>query len=126
MQPRIPTMNQYEAAYEIVTIIPESNNEISKAMGKKNPFAIVRIFTRHIQKLVESHNEVMVRRCLKIMDKIYDKGDVLLKHAVENVFVYSFDTVMSTCDRTERKMIMGIMPMGLYTAYINQIYKSGI
>lgn len=119
-------MNQYEAAHEIVTAIPESDCEISRAMNMKNPFALVRIFTRYIRTLVESHNEVMIRKCLKIMDKIYDRGDTPLKCAVENVFVYSFDSVISTCDHTERRMILGIMPMGLYTVYINQIYKSGI
>lgn len=119
-------MNQYEAAHEIATVMPESSKEIATAMNMKNPFVVVRIFTKHIQKLVEIHNEAMVEKCLKVMDKIYDRGDALIRNAVENVFIFSFDSVLCGCSRTERRMIFGIMPMGLYTVYINQIYKSGI
>jgi len=119
-------MNQYEAAHEIVTVMPDASKEIAAAMNMKNPFVVVRLFTRHIQKLVEIHNETMVEKCLKVMDKIYDRGDALLRNAVENVFIFSFDSVLSGCDRTERRKVLSIMPMGLYTVYINQIYKSGI
>lgn len=119
-------MNQYEAAGEIIAAIPECTEEITAVINMKNPFVMVKIFTGHIQRLVEVHNEVMIEKSLKVMSRIYDRGDTLLKNAVENVFIFSFDRVVSRCTKPERKIIFGMMPMALYTLYVNQIYKSGI
>lgn len=119
-------MNQLEAAREITTVIPEAAAEISGAGALKSPFTLIRIITGHTRKMVVQHNEIMVRKCLKLMDKIYTKGDRAVKNAVENVFIFSLDHILSACNAPERKQLFRKVPINLYSAYIKQVYKSGI
>ena len=119
-------MNQYEAADEIIRIIPAAKEELTASAQIKSAYTIVNIFTKHIRMLVEKNNQALLDRSLRLMNKIHERGDTLLQQAVENVFVFSWDSVTSSCNRTQRKLLAGMMPMGLYTIYVNQIYKSGI
>jgi len=119
-------MNKYEAADEIATLIPAAQDEIFKAVAIKHPYLLIGVFTVHIQRLIEAHNQAMVERCFRIMEKIHYKGDNLLKVAVENIFVFSLDRIVASCNASEKKLLMSKIPIGLYTAYVNQIYKSGI
>ena len=119
-------MNHYEIADEIATEIPEVKTEISRAMNLKNPFAIIRIITRHTRKMVEQHNDLMTEKCMKVLDKIYTKGDIMIKHAIENVFIFSLDSIVFSCTSSEIKQVLRKVPIGLYTAYIKQVYKSGM
>lgn len=119
-------MNNYEAADEIVTIIPKAIIEISNTQTLQNSFAIIQVFTGHIKRFIEAGNLLMTDKCLRVMEKIHDRGDTLLKTAVENIFVFSLYNITACCNISERRLIMRKMPIGLYTAYVNQIYKSGI
>jgi len=119
-------MNQYEVADEIAAEIPEVKPEISKIINLRNPFALVRIITRHTRKMVEQHNDAMIEKCMKLIDKIYTKGDIMIKNAIENIFIFSLDSIVFSCKANERKQVLSKVPIGLYTAYIKQIYKSGM
>ena len=119
-------MNQYEAADEILTVSPSAQTEIAGAIAANNAFEIIRGFTAHIKKLVAIGNLPLVYRCLRVMDKIYTRGNIRLKNAVENVFVFSLESITAVCTSTEKRKIMSQMPISLFTVYINQIYKSGI
>lgn len=119
-------MNQYEAADEIATIIPEAKCEIITVGNMKNAYTIIKIFTKYIRSSVEANNQLLIEKSLRLMERIHDKGDAFLRNAVENVFVFSWDSVTASCNALQRKMLVSKMPLGLYTAYINQVYKSGI
>lgn len=119
-------MNQYEAADDIIATIPEIKTEISRSTTRKNPFAIIRVITRHTRKMVEQHNELMVEKCMKLVDRIYTRGDIVIKNAVESIFVFSMDSIVFSCTAPERKQVFSKVPAGLYKAYINQVYKSGM
>ncbi|OJV55558.1 MAG: hypothetical protein BGO31_19560 [Bacteroidetes bacterium 43-16] len=119
-------MNQYEVADEIAAVIPEVKTEISRLVHLKNPFALIRIITRHTRKMVEQHNELMTDKCMKLIDSIYRKGDLMIKNAIENVFIFSLDNIFFTCPAGERKQVIRKVPAGLYALYVKQVYKSGL
>lgn len=119
-------MNQLEAAQEITTVIPEAAAELSGAGTLKSPFALIRVITSHTRKMVLQHNEIMLQKCLKLIDRIYTKGDKAIKNAIENVFIFSLDNILSTCNAPERSRVFSKIPINLYSAYIRQVYKSGI
>lgn len=122
---RINKMNQIEAAEIIASEIPETQNEINKLI-LKNPFAIIRVITAHIRKMVEQHNEKMIEKSLTVMDKIYRKGDLHLKNAVETEFIFSLSNIINTSNPSEKKLIRAKIPAALHKAYTHQIYKSGL
>lgn len=119
-------MNPFEAADEIASILPSAKSEFCSPTMARYPFQIIGVFTYHIKLMVEIHNTPMTKKCLNLMETIYNRGNTILKTAVENIFVFSIDTVIASCDDSEKRRIMSEMPIGLYTAYVNQIYKSGI
>lgn len=119
-------MNQFEAVDEIVTIIPESRGDMAEVMKAHNAYAIIKVFTKHIRYLVETNNQIVYEKSVKLLDKIYQKGDNMLQSAVENVFLFSLDSIISSCVLNQRKVFMSKLPSNLYTIYVRQIYRSGI
>ncbi len=124
IEPIDKIMNQYEAADEIAMIVPGSATEICQAMKTKNPFKTIRIFSRHFKGLVEAHNLPMTEKCLRVIGKIYEKGDTAVKNAVETVFIFSLDLITNSCSVSERNQIMSKLPIHVFTAYYRQVYKS--
>ena len=50
---------------------------------------------------------------------------MIVKNAIENIFVYSFSLIMNMGDKLKRQL-HALCPMYLYTAYVQQLQKSGI
>lgn len=119
-------MNQYEAADEIAMVLPQATAELSRAMKDKNPFKTIRIFSYYLKKLVDTHNVTMTEKCLRIIGYVYDKGDATVRNAVETVFIFSLDCITSSCSGTERNKIMSKLPIGVFTAYYRQVYKTAL
>ncbi|WP_118974853.1 DUF7674 family protein [Taibaiella koreensis] len=119
-------MNHFEAADLIAAEIPEVRKEIAAVITRKNPFQLITIFTRHTRHLIDEHNLFMVSKCMKLMDRLYYKGDQLVRTAIENIFVYRLGSMVATCDVHERQHIMACVPGSLYSIYVRQFYRSGI
>lgn len=119
-------MNTHQAAADITATLPELTHEVSRSINLQNPFALIRILTRYTQKMVQQHNTDMAEKCMTLIGRIYTKGDLMIKHAVENVFVFSMDQISISCTSAERKQVMEKVPSGLYQAYLKQVYKTGM
>lgn len=117
-------MNQVKLITEIGAALPELEPEINENANR--PFALVRAVTWYTRKMIEQHNEVMINKCMKIVGSIYTKGDAMLKNAVADVFVFSLDTVLTSCNLKERKKLINILPENLRAVYLKQVYSSGI
>lgn len=120
------TMNQTKLIVEIGTVLPELEPEIIRTANGSNPFAVVRTVTRYTRKMIEQHNDLMTSKCLKLIGNIYTKGDVVLKTAVADVFVFSLDAVLASCSLSDRKRFINMLPQSLQAVYLKQIYSSAI
>lgn len=60
------------------------------------------------------------------MNKLYSKGDLALKNAIENVFVYSLDSLTFCSEPRYKDLIFAKMSPGLQNNYLRQVYKSRI
>lgn len=118
-------MNNYEVSAMIEDEIPAIKKEIaSKTIGNAN--AVMLILARYTRKMISLHDLPAVVKCMHLVDKIYNKGNAIVKNAVENVFIYSFSGIRVCCNKAEWTVIQAKMPMTLYSVYVRQIYKSGI
>lgn len=118
-------MNQYEAADRILLLIPEAAKKLPVPNLSTGAFELIRLFTSCIRRQVLEQDLLALVRSFRLMDRIYDQGDQLLKNAVEQVFVYSLDTVLC-CRSCHPESLWSLLPTGLYTAYSNQLCRSGI
>jgi len=61
---------------------------------------------------------------MEMMGLLYEKGNALTRNAVENIFIYSFSTMMCNCNIVEWKVIRASMPDPLYDLYVAQVLRS--
>ena len=104
-------INQYEVTACIVDEIPEIREEIIEASPKLNVFNSIQCLTNYTKSQIQKHDFRKVKKCFSLAEKIYDKGNTLVKIAIENVFVFSFSSLMFSCSREERNKLLAIMPI---------------
>lgn len=119
-------MNQYEVSAEIADEIPEIQKEIVCAPVFGSVYMSVKVLTTYTGKMLQNHQLRQVERCMKLADKIYNKGNKLVKTAVENVFIFSFSNLQGSCSKREWQEVQTKMPLTLFSLYIQQILKPGI
>ena len=118
-------MNIKQAQEIIVSVIPLAQNEILQPENSGNPIAIIRILTSYIEKMIAQDRGDELRKALHLMEYMYEKGEWRLQNAVENIFVFSLDSLLNACPESRRVQVTGKIPIGIYTAYVNQLYRSG-
>jgi hypothetical protein len=119
-------MNQYEIPAMLEDELPAIAPDLKENAIKGNVTNAIKVLTNYTRKLVSLHDLPAVVKCMQVADKIYEKGNNVVRNAVENVFVYSFSGLQCACNKLEWKVIQAKMPLSLYSAYVRQIYKSGI
>ncbi len=118
-------IDQYEVPALIAAALPEMEKELRYSSVVGNINDTMMILTRYTKELVLSHEFSQVKKCMRLAGQIYQKGNNLVKGAVENVFIYSFSVMRMSCNQTEWSALQANIPTPLYTAYMNQVMRSG-
>lgn len=108
-----------EAAEKMICIIPAMEREIHQA-ADKNTFELIQVFTYRIKKMIAENTSA---HALELMDELYCNGDQQLKLAIENIFIFSLETMASLSQDTG---FWTHLPSNLYHAYVNQVCRSNI
>lgn len=108
-----------EAVEKIVCILPAIKQEIHHA-ADKNTFELVQVFTDRIKKMIAENTSA---HALELMDELYCNGDQQLQLAIENIFIFSLETIAALSRDTE---FWANLPPNLSHAYINQVCRSNI
>lgn len=93
-------------------------------MNGQDVYHSMQTLTDYSKRMALEHNFKMVEQCLALVEKIYKKGNALVKNAVENVFVFSFSSMMMLCNIMEWRLVQSYMPATLYRLYIDQVTRS--
>ena len=116
-------INQLEIPIYLEAALPEITNDL-KAEKKNNAYEVIKSLLDFMYQNIKVHNFNVVKRCFKVVDKLYNKGNRAVKNAIENVFVFSF-TKMFLSFPAEKEQLLAIIPMTLYTIYIQQVSRGG-
>ena len=116
-------INQLEIPIYIEEALPEIHTDLV-LNNKGNAYDVMNTLMAFTFKNIKAHNYTVVKRCFKIADKLYNRGNTIVKNAVQNVFVYSF-TKMFQNYPAEKQELLAILPMTLYSLYITQVHHSG-
>lgn len=119
-------ITQYEVPVCLIEELPEIEKDLKLIYPSINVFKRIQCFANFTRNKVVVHDFKVVKKCFSTIENIYIKGDIAVKDAIKNVFVYSLSLIMQGCNRKERKQIHSMMPLTLYTAFFNQVLKSGI
>jgi len=115
-------INQYEVSGYLEEALPGFNSVIDAEKKNSLYVTIYRLLTFTTQRVSE-HNYTAAKKCLDAVAKLYDKGNSVVKNAVENVYVYSFSNLIYAAN-TDKGKLLSIIPITLYTLYVNQLYAS--
>ena len=118
--------NQYAVPAYILEELPEIKEAFDTVPLTSNIFLVLQCLSSFTGRKVKMHDLRMVKRCFQLGEKIYSRGNTLVRDAVENIFVFSFSSFMSVCDREERNHLQSLMPLSLHTVYVQQMLKSGL
>ncbi len=116
-------INQLEMPMYLQEALPEISSEL-KLDKTCNPFTLMHTLTEFTGENIKEHNYTVVKRCFKVADKLYSKGNGTVKNAVQNVFIYSLTNIFQTC-KLEKSRVLAMLPISLYTLYLTQVYHSG-
>lgn len=91
---------------------------------QNNAFQSVQILTEYTKRMALQHDLKKVENCMQLANELYHKGDALVRAAVENIFIYSFSSLMYACNTIEWHMVQSCMPPDLHNLYIRQVLRS--
>jgi hypothetical protein len=117
-------LNQSQIPAFIAGQLPQISNDLTENRTSPTVYQSIQVLTDYTKRMALSHDFKMVAKCMAIVAKLYRKGDTLVRNAIENVFIYSFSSMMSTCNMVEWRLTQSYMPTELYAVFMQQVLKS--
>ena len=117
-------MNQFEVPAFIAGKMPQIQKDLRTAGKEASMYQSLGALTDYTKRMAIEHNFKMVEKCMALVEKIYDTGNMLVKNAVENVFIFSFSSIMAICNIIEWRIVQSYMPSCLYNLYVRQVLRS--
>lgn len=84
----------------------------------------VQELTDYTRRMALEHNFKMVEKCMRQVENMYEKGNTMTKNAIENIFIFSFSSLIANCNIVEWRIVQSYMPSRLYMLYVQQVLKS--
>jgi hypothetical protein len=117
-------LSQYDVPNFIAFRVPEIKLELSGACAQPSAYQSIQILADYTKRMALEHDFKTVEKCMSLVHKLYEKGNALVRGAVENIFIYSFSTLMTHCNAVEWRMVQSYMSADIYQIYINQVLRS--
>ncbi|MBN9382575.1 MAG: hypothetical protein J0H74_17565 [Chitinophagaceae bacterium] len=114
-------ISEFEVPTYITGTLPQLKNELVR---QQHVYDSIQVLTDYTKRMALEHNFGEVKKCMSLVEKIYGKGNALVKNAVENIFVFAFSSMRLLCNIVEWRMVQSFMPSELYALYIQQVLSS--
>jgi hypothetical protein len=117
-------LSQFEVPAFIASRLPQVKRDLHRKDAELSIYQSIQVLTDYTKKMALEHDFKMVEKCMTLVEKIYQKGNALVRNAVENVFIFSFSSMLSRCNVVEWRIVQSYMPADLYALYVQQVLKS--
>jgi hypothetical protein len=107
-------INQYEVAACLQDELPEVS------VAGLDIVANINSLTEYVRRKASLVDLGEVRKCMLFAERLYSKGNRYVRDVIENVFVYSFSTLLMG-ERRRKMQLQALIPLSLYSIYIRQI-----
>lgn len=115
-------INPSEATGYLLENLPELSHQLPAA--QPSIYQTIYAFVRFTGNKVKEHNYKTAKQCFQLADRLYARGNALVRSAIENVYIFSLDKVCAQL-REERSKVHALIPGSLYSVYIRQIMRGG-
>jgi hypothetical protein len=117
-------ITQYEVPGYLVEHLPAFTIKPQLGPLSMNIYKDMQHFTDYTVETIDQHNYTLAKKCFRLAEKLYLQGDTTVKNAVENIFVFSFSSIISSVN-SEKLILKSFIPTILYTLYTKQINQGG-
>lgn len=115
-------INQYELAGFLEQELPEYKTTWQDKT--KSPYTTMQALLQVTSQKIEENDFKGVKKCLKTVSELHERGNNIVKNAVENIYIYSFANLIYSAG-TGKAKLFALVPITLYTLYINQLKAGG-
>jgi len=85
-------LNQYQIPAYITGKLPQLRNDLKGA--SLTVYQSVQVLTDYTKRMALEHDFKMVEKCMHLVEALYKKGNTLVRNAVENVFIFSYNVTL--------------------------------
>jgi hypothetical protein len=117
-------LNQTQIPAYIAGELPQISREFSGNGATLTAWQSIQVLTDYTKRMALEHDFKMVSQCMRLMGKLYQKGNAMVRAAIENVFIFSFSSLLYNCNIVEWRIVQSYMPSELYAIFIEQVLKS--
>ena len=114
-------IQEFEVPAYIAGTLPQLKREFTH---RQHIYDAMQVLTDYTKRMALEHNFGEVKKCMSLVEKIYNKGNILVKNAVENIFIFAFSSIRMLCNIVEWRMVQSFMPSDLYALYLQQVIRS--
>ena len=117
-------LNQTQIPAYIAGELPQISRDLNGNGAALTAWQSIQVLTDYTKRMALEHDFKMVGQCMRLIDKLYRHGNALVRAAIENVFVFSFSSMLYNCNIVEWRIVQSYMPAELYAVFIEQLLKS--
>jgi hypothetical protein len=117
-------ITQYEVPGYLTKLLPAFTLRPQPGHVSLNIYRELQYFTDYTRKAIDRHNYELAKKCFHLAGILYAQGDAIVKNAIENIFVFSFSSIIPQ-NNVEKVVLKSFIPVSLYALYLKQISHGG-
>lgn len=116
-------LTQYEIPAYFISELPEMIYEFKYIFPSMDIHDIIQCLTNYTTRRIMQHDLENVNKSLIAAEHIFCQGNMIVKAAIESVFVYSLIPLIGIWNNENEQELQSFMPMHLRTVYMQQMLK---
>jgi aminoglycoside phosphotransferase (APT) family kinase protein len=118
-------INEHQVSEYVQREMPELNEKLASEQKSNNVYRVMQTLLDQTRDHVCSQNLDAANKCFALVERIYNKGNSIVKNAVENVYVFALENVIYQHCR-DRARLIKIIPAAFHSLFVRQIVGSNI
>ncbi len=109
---------------KIERVIPALHQPLHTPECQRSIYKQVDVLSHYVADRACEDELSSVKHALYLVDELYQEGNTAVNGAIENVFVFSLSNTLARLG-SNRKRLLALIPVTLFTLYMNQVMHKG-
>jgi len=114
-------MNESKVLEYISDKLPEIRFDLERSQSTSDIRQSIQMLAHFTKRKVVAKDFKMVQKCFQLAEKIFHRGDMTVKKAVNDIFVFAFPAMLIACSRRELTKVRSYIPSSLYGLFLKQL-----
>ena len=110
-------INQFQVQAYLLNELPDIATEFKKIYPSISVFKAMQCLANYTRQVVLQRDIKSVKKCFIVANNIYIHGTLVVRNAIETVYVHSLWLLAATFKTEQKKEMQSLMPLYLYSAY---------